>query len=265
MGVLALVALVLVVLALRPATNERAPVAPFEMGALAASGDAQWRWVGPVNCNADADVVQLERRDAGGEWITSPIKLSNIYGLSFRDANRGVATGTTPACSRGVAVTANAGRTWRANSDNPVLLDAWYTGSTVWGVERVIGQPQLAAFRVNSRDRLLPDPRVEPIRPCSASDGVPDQVAFWDDQVGLLLCQNDVIGARLLARTTNGAASFEAMTDDRPQLGLAGAEEIIDLDVAGTDSVWVTFAPGGACPEGEVRYSDTQGASFNRS
>ena len=159
-GVLALLALVLVVLALRPATSERPPVAPFEMGAAAASGDSQWRWVGPVNCNADADVVQLERRTADGEWITSPIKLSNIYGLSFRDDNRGVATGTTQACSRGVAVTANAGRTWRANPDNPVLLDAWYTGSVVWGVERVIGQPQLAAFRLNSRDRLLPSTRL---------------------------------------------------------------------------------------------------------
>ena len=262
MGVLALVALVLVVLALRPANTERPPVAPFEVGALAASEDAQWRWVGPVNCNADADVVQLERRNAGGEWITSAIKLSNIYGLSFRDANRGVATGTTAACSRGVAVTSNAGRTWKASPENPVLLDAWYTGTTVWGVERVIGQPQLAAFRVNPRDRLVPNPQVEPIRPCAASDGVPDQVAFWDDQVGLLLCENDVIGARLLARTTNGAQSFEAMTDDRPQLGLAGAEEIIDLDIAGTESVWVTFAPGGACTEGEVRYSDSQGQSF---
>jgi hypothetical protein len=88
-------------------------------------------------------------------------------------------------------------------------------------------------------------------------------VAFWSEDVGLLLCQNNVIGSRLLARTTNAAASFEAIADDRPALGLAGNEAIIDLDVAGTESAWVLFAPGADCAEGQLRYSDSGGAQFD--
>jgi hypothetical protein len=254
----------LVVMALRPPTIERPPVAPFEIGAVAASGDTVWRWVGPTNCNADADVVQLERSVDGGPWVTSAIPLSNIYGLSFADDQHGVATGTTATCTRGVAVTSNGGRTWRAWKDNPVLLDAWYTGSTIWGVERVIGTPQLGAYHVDPRLRVRPDSSVTPSRPCSASDGVPDQVAFWSSDRGLLLCQNTVISSLLVARTANAARSFEALADDRPQFGLDGSEGITELDVAGSDQAWALFEPGGACGEGQLRESDSQGATFTR-
>ena len=243
-GVLALFAIALVVLALRPLTVERPPVAPFEMGAVAANGDTVWRWVGPTDCNADADVVQLETSVDGGAWQKSPIPLSNIYSLSFTNSQDGVATGTTSKCTRGVAVTNNGGRTWKAWSENPVLLDAWYADDAIWGVERVIGTPQLAAYRVDSHLHLEPYPGVQPIRPCAASDGVPDQVAFWSTDRGLLLCQNTVISSLLIARTTNGAASFEALADDRPTLGLDSPDAINEIDVAGTKSVWTMFAPG---------------------
>ncbi|HEX5017603.1 MAG TPA: hypothetical protein VFX15_08460 [Actinomycetes bacterium] len=262
-GALALAAAALVVLALRPPTVERPPVAPFEIGVVAASGDTVWRWVGPSTCNADADVVQLERSEGGGPWEKSPIPLANVYSLSFSDGVHGVATGTTSKCARGVALTANGGRTWRAYSENPVLLDAWYTEGAIWGVERVVGTPQIAAFKADKKLRLKPIKSITPARPCSASDGVPNQVAFWTDKSGLLLCQNTVIDSRLLARTTNGS-TYEALTDDRPTLGLDGAEPVIDIDVAGTESVWAVFAPGGGgCSEGQVRYSDSQGAVFS--
>jgi photosystem II stability/assembly factor-like uncharacterized protein len=263
-GVMALVATALVVLALRPAADVRPPVAPLEIGAVAAGGDVVWRWVGPENCNADADVVQLERSQGGGAWTTSAIPLANVYSLSFANTQDGVATGTTSTCSRGVAVTSDGGRTWKSSTDNPVLLDAWYQGTTIWGVERTVGQPTLAAYRPDPRLRLRPVPGVEPIQPCAASDGVPDQIAFWTDTKGLLLCQNTVIGNRLLARTTNGGASFEALADDRPALGLDGSESITDLDVAGETNAWVVFEPGGGCPEGQVRASDSEGAVFER-
>jgi hypothetical protein len=263
-GLMALVATALVVMALRPAAAPRPPVAPLEIGAVAAADGNVWRWVGPENCNADADVVQLERSQAGGDWARFAIPLANVRSLSFANAQDGVATGTTSTCSRGIAVTSDGGRTWKARKDYPVLLDAWYQGSTIWGVERTIGQPTLAAYRVDPAMRMRPVPGVQPIQPCAASDGVPDQIAFWTDTTGLLLCQNTVIGNRLLARTTNGGASFEALTDDRPELGLDGTEPITDLDVIGQTNAWVLFEPGAGCPEGQVRASTSQGAVFQR-
>jgi photosystem II stability/assembly factor-like uncharacterized protein len=263
-GVMALVATALVVMALRPAASPRPPVAPLEMGAVATADGTIWRWVGPEDCNADADVVQLERSQGGGAWTTSAIPLANVYSLSFANAQDGVATGTTSTCSRGVSVTRDGGRTWKTRQDYPVLLDAWYQGTTIWGVERTVGQPTIAAYRVDPQMRLRPVPGVRPIQPCAASDGVPDQIAFWTDTNGLLLCQNTVIGNRLLARTTNGGASFEALADDRPQSGLDGSESITDLDVAGQTNAWVVFEPGAGCPEGQVRASDSQGAVFER-
>ncbi len=263
-GLLALAAVALVVMALRPETIERPPVAPFEIGSVAAYEDTVWRWVGPTDCNADADVVQLERSVDGGAWTPSAIPLANVYSLSFADNDHGVATGTTSKCARAVAITSNGGRTWKIHDDNPVLLDAWYEGSRIWGVERVIGTPQLSAFSVNLRLFMRPAIGVEPIRPCAASDGVPDEVAFWTNEIGLLLCQNTVVDTRLLARTTNGATSFEALLDNRAAGGLDGSEELVDLDVAGTKSVWVQSAPAGECKEGQLRYSDSQGAQFER-
>ena len=263
-GLLALAVMVLVVMALRPADVDRPPVAPFEMGAIAVSGESTWRWVGPTNCNADANVVQLQRRTGDTGWVNTPIPLSNVYGISFADEQMGVATGTTKQCSRGVALTENGGRTWKYNPKNPVLLDAWFQGSTVWGIQRVIGTPQLAAFRVDQQLRLRPVPGFTPIRPCAAVDGVPVQVAFWSDEQGLLLCQNSVIGARLIARTTNGGANFEALNDDRATGGLDGVEQISKMVVVGEDSVWVLFGAGSDCPEGQLRYSRSQGATFTR-
>jgi hypothetical protein len=102
------------------------------------------------------------------------------------------------------------------------------------------------------------------VRPCAASDGVPDQTAFWTTDRGLLLCQNTVISSLLIARTTNAASSFEALADDRPTLGLESSEAIDELDVAGSKSVWALFSPGGPCSEGQLRYSDSEGANFTR-
>lgn len=261
-GVLALVTTLLVVLALRPATRPAATTTPLEMGAVAANGDTVWRWVGPTSCNADADVVQLERSQGGGDWTPSAIPLANVYSLSFSTPTKGIATGTTSQCSRGVALTRDGGRTWKSRDDNPALLDAWYVDGTVWGIERVIGQPQLAAYRVDSRLRLRPIGGIEPIQPCDAADGVPQQVAFWSESTGVLLCQNSVIGSRLLARTTNSGTNFERLTDDRPSLGLDGVEPITDLDVVGNETVFALFEGGSDCREGQLRVSDSQGALF---
>src|SRR5215204_2809526 len=100
-GVLALAATALVVLALRPVAADREPIAPFEIGAVAALGESQWRWVGPSNCNVDADVVPFQRRPDGGDWTPSATPLTNVYGLSFRNEQDGISTGTTKQCARG--------------------------------------------------------------------------------------------------------------------------------------------------------------------
>lgn len=263
-GVLAVGTLLLVFLALRPVEVYVPPVAPFEIGAVAAEGDTVWRWAGPVNCNVDADVVQMERSIGGGAWETSAIPLSNVFAISFADDKNGVATGNTSDCARGVAVTSNGGSTWKYRSDNPVLLDAWYQGNIIWGVERLIGQPVLAAYRVDNRLRLRPAPDLKPTQPCDASDGVPDQIAFWTDTNGLLFCENDVVGSRLVARTTNGGKNFERLADNRPTSGLDGGGSVLDMDVAGTETVWVQLSAEAGCSEGQLRMSDSQGAVFDR-
>ena len=263
-GALALGTTLLVVLALRPVEIEVAPVAPYEIGAVAARGNTIWRWVGPVDCNADADVVQIERSVDGGEWIPSPMPLSNVYGISFADGKAGVATGTTSECTRGVAVTKDGGRTWIARTDNPVLLDAWYEGNIIWGIERLIGQPVLAAYKVDTRLRLRPVNGISPIQPCDASDGVPDQIGFWNDTTGLLFCENDVVGSRLVARTTNQGKNFERLADDRPATGLDGGGSVLDMDVAGSETVWLQITSEAGCSEGQLRVSDSQGAVFDR-
>ncbi len=113
-GVLALATMLLVVLSLRPATTGPLPVAPYEIGAVAASGNTVWRWVGPTDCNADADVLQVERSTGGEAWTTADIPLANVYSISFANAEDGVATGTTRACARGAAITRDGGRTWKS-------------------------------------------------------------------------------------------------------------------------------------------------------
>lgn len=263
-GVLALATALLVVLALRPAEPERPPVAPFEIGVVAAAGDTVWRWVGPVDCNADADVLPVERSQNGGPWQTAPIPLSNVYSLSFADDELGVATGSTRSCARGVSVTVNGGRTWRSWEDNPVLLDAWFQGSTIWGIVREVGQLRLGAFRVDSKQRLREVPSIEATQPCDAADGVPDQIGFWNDEVGLLFCENDVVGSRLVARTINQGANFERLADARPTTGLDGGGSVIDMDFAGTETVWLQFTEDTACAEGQLRVSDSQGSVFDR-
>ena len=263
-GVLALVTTLLVVLALRPPDAEAPPVAPFEMGAVAASGDTVWRWVGPVNCNADADVLQMERSVGGAPWETSPTPLSNVYSLSFADEDLGIATGTTRSCARGVVATNDGGRTWRAWVDNPVLLDAWFQGNTIWGIERVIGQLRIGAYRLDSQARVRPIESIKPTQPCDAGDGVPDQIGFWDDEVGLLFCENDVVGSRLVARTTNQGVNFERLADARPTTGLDGGGSVLDMDFAGTETVWLQLTEDPACAEGQLRVSDSQGAVFDR-
>jgi photosystem II stability/assembly factor-like uncharacterized protein len=189
--------------------------------------------------------------------------LSNIYSLSFADDQHGIATGTTSQCSRGVAITSDGGRTWRYHEDNPVLLDAWWEGHRVFGVERAIGTPTIAEFRVDSKKMLKPVAGLQQNKPCAGADGVPAEIAFWNDEHGVLLCQNTVIDARLLLLTHNGGAAFERVNNNSPDYGFGGKDAITDVDVAGNGRVWALFAPGGQCTEGELRFSDTQGATFD--
>ena len=145
-----------------------------------------------------------------------------------------------------------------------MLLDAWYEGDLVWGIEQTIGAPRISVYSVDAELRLQPVRGAKPDQPCDAADGEPQHLAFWNDSTGLLLCQNAVTGSRLLARTTNGGEIFERLTDDRPDLGLDGAETPLDLDVAGTRTAFVLFGPGGECSEGQLRESVNEGASFRR-
>ena len=263
-AVLALATVLLVVLSLRPATTEPLPVAAYEIGAVAASGDTVWRWAGPTDCNADADDLQVERSTGGEEWTAAAIPLANVYSISFANTEDGIATGTTRACARGVAVTRDGGRTWESKEDDPVLLDAWYVGTTIWGIERLVGQLEVGAYRVDAQQRLQPIKRIKPIQPCDVADGVPDHIAFWTESTGLLYCENDVISTRLMTRTTNAGRNFERLADNRPDYGLDGGGSVIDMDVSGDETVWLQFTGERDCDEGQLRISDSQGAVFDR-
>lgn len=262
LAVLAIGAAVLVVLALQPKSVAPRGAAPLEIGVVAASGDAVWRWAGPADCNPTERVPPIQRSVDRTTWESMASPFVNVHALSFSDARHGVAIGTTARCVRAVAVTDDGGSSWTADEQNPVLLDAWYTGTTVWGVRQTVGSAKVAAYRVDAQLRLRPDAGVEPITPCAAGDGIPDQLAFWDEQQGLLLCQNVVTDTLLIARTVNAASSFEALADDGPASGLDGAAEVVDIDVAGAASAWVQLAPSGTCAEGQLRASDSSGAVF---
>jgi photosystem II stability/assembly factor-like uncharacterized protein len=100
---------------------------------------------------------------------------------------------------------------------------------------------------------------------CDAVDGTPALTAFSSRRRGLLLCSQAAISGRLLARTFNGGASWERLTDGRPETGLDGVAPVVDLDLAGPQgqTVWVLLADE-ACPEGQLRRSADGGASFEQ-
>lgn len=265
-GALVLGTGVLVVTALRPADPPRTDVVPIEMGAVAVVGDHEWRWTGPSDCNADADVRQVESRVGTGEWAGVRMPLSNVLAMQFGDRDTGVAIGlTSRLCGRGVALTRDGGRSWHYKSANPALLDAWWAGERLWGIERgTTGPPTLTAFTMRDNYRLVPVRGIEPATPCDVEDGTPTQVAFFNADVGLLLCEQALTGERLLSLTSTASEFFERLTDRRQETGFSGEGQVLDMDVAGEESVWALFEPGPGCVEGQVRRSDDQGETFDR-
>ena len=202
----------------------------------------------------------------GGEWATSAIPLSNVSAISFADDERGVATGNTSECARGVAVTNNGGRTWKYRQDNPVLLDAWYQGNTIWGIERVVGQPVLAAYTrgqppaVASRSRALkPDPAVRRRRRRPR----PDRVLGRHHRAALLRERRRGV-APAGAHHQRGRELRAARRRPARLSGLDGGGSVLDMDVAGTETVWLQITAEAGCSEGQLRESDSQGAVFTR-
>ena len=114
-------------------------------------------------------------------------------------------------------------------------------GTTIWGIERLVGQLQVGAYRVDAQQRVQPIKRITPIQPCDVADGVPDHIAFWTESTGLLYCENDVISTRLMTRTTNAGRNFKRLADNRPDYGLDGGGSVIDMDVSGDETVWLQF------------------------
>ena len=263
-GGLLLATAAVVFLALQPPVLPPSVQAPIEIGSIAVAGDTTWRWSGSAECSPGTGASQLERRSGSGEWLGAPLPLVNVFGLSFNDGDHGIAVGTTARCSRGVAVTEDGGQTWHYRADNPVLLDAWWSDDRLWGVGLASGSPQLRAYELADGFRLVPLARVRPDAPCDFRDGPPSHVAFYDEQVGLLLCQQQATDGRLIARTTTAGAGFERLLDGRPGFGLDGAGPIVDLDVAGNSSAWLQFPADADCAAGQLRRSDSQGGVWER-
>ena len=257
----------LVVAALRPDAPPRAPVAPISVGAIEVVGDTTWRWIGPDDCNADTDIIQVQRRTGEGEWFGTRVPLVSVSGITFSaNGDDGVALGTSTSCGRQIAVTRDGGRTWSIDERNPTLVDAWWVDQQVWGVDISTGSAVVKPFRLIER-RV---PRIaslaadaEYAQPCDARDGVPSKVAFFTERTGLLLCEHRILTSRLIARTTDGGLNYERLTDDRSASGLDGDGTIQDFVVAGSENVWALFDDQ-ECAEGQLRISDSQGQFFTR-
>ena len=264
-GALVLTSGTLVVLALRPEAVPQVPPAAIDDGVVAAAGDVVWRWSGPSDCNPDTDAIQLQWRVADEDWTGSRIPLGSVSSLHFVDESRGIATGTTSRlCSRGIAITEDGGENWRYRKDNPVLFDAWWVGRRVWGIAQSSGDLELDIYKVRDRGQLVPVKGAAPTMPCDARDGAPSQVGFFTAELGLLLCQQQITGERLIARTTSAGESFERLVDSRPGSGLDGEGEVLALEVIGEKTAWTLFSAEGECKEGQLRRSDSQGAIWDR-
>jgi len=259
---------ILVMFALRPPPPPVAPSAPLGVGAVDVVGDRTWRWVGPTDCTPDTDIIQMQSRVGNGDWLGSRVPLVNVYGISFSENGEdGIAFGTSMSCVRSIALTSNAGRTWYVDDRNPVLVDAWWVGSRIWGIDNTSGDTMLGKYSMRIKPatlRLVAQPVPAAEGTCDAQDGTPTNVAFFDDEIGLLLCEQRITSDRLIARTVNAAESFERLTDSRPASGLDGSGEILDLDVAGESNAWTLFSADEECPEGQLRASDSQGQFWDR-
>lgn len=262
-GGLVLASAALVVAALRPTTPPPVAAAAPEVGALAVVGDTAWRWSGPGECTPEADSVAVERRAGDDAWEGTQIPLVTVFDLAFNRAGEGVALGTAPGCGRGVVVSDDGGASWHYREDNPVLLDAWWSRSYLWGIERGAGPPALHAYVVRD-DRLVEAPRLEVTTPCDAADGAASQVAFYTNQLGLLLCEQRISQQRLIARTTTAGTAFDRVADGNPDTGLDGPGPITALEVAGRSAAWVLFAAAAECAEGQLRRSQSRGAVWER-
>lgn len=234
----------------------------IDAGGLAVVGDRTWRWTGTSGCASHADNTPIERRQADGPWQESQIPLVKVDSLSFTDDQRGIAVGENGSCAHDVALTSDGGATWQTATDSPALLDAWWVDGRVWGIEQTSEEPTISVYRVRDEDQLLSEDGVNPLLPCDVGDGPASQVAFYARDFGLLLCERESSSSRLLARTTNGE-TFERLADGRKGYGLNGPAPVRDLDVALPDRAWLQFPDDGTCPEGSLRRSGDQGATWD--
>lgn len=236
--------------------------AHLDSGSLAVVGDHTWRWIGTSGCASHAANTPIEHRQGDGPWQESQIPLVRVDALSFSDDQRGIAVGENGSCNHDVALTSDSGATWQTTADSPALLDAWWIGGRVWGIEQTSEEPTISIFRVRGGDQLVQAAGVNPLLPCDVGDGPASQVAFYSTDFGLLLCERESSSSRLLARTTNGE-TFERLADGRKGYGLDGPAPVRDLDVALPDRAWLQFPNDPTCPEGSLRRSSDQGATWD--
>lgn len=260
-GVLGVAAVATASVALRGPSLPLTAPAPATAGALAASGRLLWRWAGPSDCNAAADAVPLQRL-VGGRWRASDVPLVNVDRISIAANGSGIAVGTTTSCGRGVAVTSDSGATWTTPSPMPALLDGVLAGDrTVYGIVRAPDGSTLLRRYVLDGSRLRAGPGVQETA-CDATDGVPTQVAAFSSRSVLLLCQQQTVQQRLLARSTTAGRNWDRLTDNRPLTGLNGSGTFTRMAVAGSVDVWLLLRDG-PCAAGQVRRSTSAGQFFD--
>jgi len=283
-ALLALLAVGLVLLALRPKAPPQAPPVIPTAGAVAMQGHEVWVWTGPAQCPgtlgsgssaASSDTSSSPSAAGGGSsiahydgttWTSTAVPLAVVSTLTFSGTHLGVAVGRLPDCHHEILVTTDGGATWAPVSGVPALADASLSGHTLWGVTTTSGQHAVRRYQLADDGTVSLAGPGRPTNPCTTGAGPPSQVAAPASATALLLCQNLGIDERQVDRTRTAGVSWEIVVDQRPQTGFDGAGvDVTQLSAVGQRNVWALFVdPQGECHEGQVRHSRNGGLSWTR-
>jgi len=278
-AVLAVVAVGLAFLALRPTTPPQAPALIASAGAIATQGSDIWTWTGGGQCagqdataasagpspTGTADGSAIAHYD-GSSWTAVAVPLAVVASITFSGTKVGVATGLLPDCHHEVLVTTDGGAAWHPADALPALADVSLSGRTLWAVGTASGRHAVQRYLVAPDGTPSPARITQPTNPCNTRDGPPSQVAAPDPQTALLLCQNQGIDERHVDRTESAGLVWQVVVDQRPQTGFDGSGVSVDqLAAVGARHAWALFVdPQGECPEGQIRHSVDAGLTWTR-
>ncbi len=223
--------------------------------------DVVYRAPVDLSCVRPAPAL-LATANAGRSWLRLDVPLIGLTAMSFADARHGTVVGWTKNCKVGAWNTSDAGASWHpiASPARPVIDLDLVTENDGWAVTRI---PAGIARVTGGGTSLTPTST-----PCGGTASPPRRVVAVSTSEAIVTCEGDVTSAgqaRGVYRTTNGGASWTAMTRSARGVapgadGLGGAGRLLSLDRVG-DELLVAISKGG-CPEGELRRSRDGGRTW---